>query len=81
MQQPREQKHQEVLHCGALYKRSRGNLQKHLQEIWSGGVLKRRKHNQRSSSSSQGQGHHTEEKWSNIHVQMWKGRLWRRIHW
>ena len=43
---------------------------KHLQETWSGDVLQRRKHHQRSTGTSQGQRHHTQEKWGDIHVQM-----------
>ena len=49
--QPRDQQHQEVLHCGAIHERPRRNLQEHLQKIWCGGLLQGRKHHQRSPST------------------------------
>ena len=51
--QPRDQQHQQVLHCGAIHERPRRNLQKHLQKIWGGGLLQGRKHHQRSPSTPQ----------------------------
>ena len=79
--QPRDQQHQQVLHCGAIYERPRRNLQKHLQKIWGGSLLQ-------GGSAIRDLLVHLKDKDNMLKKSgvIYKyscgmGRLWRRIHW